>query len=181
MLVASLIWVQNLWPSKNCLWLASFPGRSHFLYLITCSMQIRRGRPGRSGHACVVMSGRQRADTWGVVPNEESQNPSLYYQSVQHQYCSSFTTTRMFWHKKGIITVRYCPPCVYPFLPDIIAHNQISHYWRWERHENKASGDHTAHTAVTVANIHPNCDFFVFVRHAHVTPTSKVYMTPITA
>jgi len=34
---------------------------------------------------------------------------------------------------------------------------------------------------MTVANIHPNCDFFVLVGHTHVTATSTVYMTPVTA
>jgi len=39
----------------------------------------------------------------GVVPNEEYQSSFLYYQSVQHQYCSSFTMTRMFRHKKELL------------------------------------------------------------------------------
>ena len=51
--------------------LASFPGRSHLQYLIAYSMQIRRGKAWEIwSHA--VMSGRQTADTRGVVPDSSN-------------------------------------------------------------------------------------------------------------
>ena len=59
---------------------ASFPGRSHLKYLIAYSMQIRRGKAWEIW-SCAVMSGRQKVDTRGAVPVEESRSPSLYYRS----------------------------------------------------------------------------------------------------
>ena len=37
-------------PGSAMTLLASFPGRSHFQYLIACSMQIQRGQAWRFGH-----------------------------------------------------------------------------------------------------------------------------------
>ena len=61
-------------------YLASFPGCSHLQYLIACSMQIRRGKAWEISSRAVT-SGRQKVDTRGAVPNEESWSPFLYYQS----------------------------------------------------------------------------------------------------
>jgi len=56
----------------RCSTLASFPGCFHLQYLITYSMQIRReGRPGKFGHVWL----RQKVDTQGVMPDEESRSP----------------------------------------------------------------------------------------------------------
>ena len=51
--------------------LASFPGRSHLQYLIAYSMQIRRGKAWEISSRAVT-SGRQKVDTRGAVPDEES-------------------------------------------------------------------------------------------------------------
>ena len=46
-----------------------FPDRSHLQYLFACSMQIRRRKAWEIwSHA--VMSGRQRVDIQGAVPDE---------------------------------------------------------------------------------------------------------------
>jgi len=46
-----------------------FPDCSHLQYLFTCTMQIRRRKAWEIwSHA--FMSGRQRVDTQGVVPDE---------------------------------------------------------------------------------------------------------------
>ena len=50
---------------KHITGLASFPGRSHLQYLIAYSMQIRRGKAWEIW-SCVVMSGKQRVDTWAM-------------------------------------------------------------------------------------------------------------------
>jgi len=60
--------------------LASFPGRSHLQYLIAYSMQIRRGKAWEISSRAVT-SGRQKVDTRGAVPDEESRSPFLYYRS----------------------------------------------------------------------------------------------------
>ena len=44
--------------------LASFPGRSHL-------QQIQRGKAWKI-LSCVVMSGRQKVDTWGAVPDSNN-------------------------------------------------------------------------------------------------------------
>ena len=54
--------------------LASFPGRSHLQYLIAYSMQIRRGKAWEIWSRVVTWS-RQKVDTWGAVPDEESRSP----------------------------------------------------------------------------------------------------------
>jgi len=59
---------------------ASFPGRSHFQYLITYSMQIRRGKAWEIWSRAVT-SGRQKVDTRGAVPDKESRRPFLYNRS----------------------------------------------------------------------------------------------------
>ena len=46
-------------------------GLGRRLYLITYDMQIQGGRPGRLGSSA-VMSGRQRVDTQGVVPDSNN-------------------------------------------------------------------------------------------------------------
>ena len=70
------------WPTntEHYFHLASFPGRSHFQYLIAYSMQIRRGKAWEILSRAVT-SGRQKVDTRGAVPDEESQSPFLYYRS----------------------------------------------------------------------------------------------------
>ena len=60
--------------------LASFPGRSHLQYLIAYSTQIRRGKAWEISSRAVT-SGRQKVDTRGAVPYEESRSPFLYYRS----------------------------------------------------------------------------------------------------
>ena len=59
---------------------ASFPGRFHLQYLIAYSMQIRRGKAWEISSRAVT-SGRQKVDTRGAVPDEESRSPFLYYRS----------------------------------------------------------------------------------------------------
>ena len=52
-------------------YVASFPGRSHLQYLIAYSTQIWRGKAWEIWSRA-VMSVRQKVDTQGVVPDEES-------------------------------------------------------------------------------------------------------------
>jgi len=56
------------WIHNN---IASFPGRSHLQYLIAFSMQIRRGKAWDISSRAVT-SCRQKVDTRGAVPDEES-------------------------------------------------------------------------------------------------------------
>jgi len=57
--------------------LALFPGHSYLQSLIACSITNMDGRPGH-----VVISGRRRIDTWGVVPDEESHMQPFLVLSV---------------------------------------------------------------------------------------------------
>ena len=60
--------------------IASFPGRSHLQYLTAYSMHIRRGKAWEISLRAVT-SGRQKVDTRGVVPVDETWSPFLYYWS----------------------------------------------------------------------------------------------------
>jgi len=55
----------------HCNNLASFPGHSHLQYLIAYSMQIRRGKAWEISSRA-VMSGRQKVDTRGTVPDSSN-------------------------------------------------------------------------------------------------------------
>ena len=86
--------------------------------LIACSMQIRRGKQGqRETWSRVGMSGGQRMDTLGVVPDGESQS---------HFWSCLF---------KGLRPEHICKGAPIPFiihsilcLPDAITRDQISHF-----------------------------------------------------
>ena len=101
--------------------IASFPGCSHLQYSIACSMQIWRGRPGDLVTR-VVTSGRQRVDTWGVVPNKALSctiSPRTGGQSISKTESIPFVVhdaRDVLTQKRNtiIITVEHQPPCVYP-------------------------------------------------------------------
>ena len=81
---------------------------SHLRYSIACRMQIWREK--------VVMSGRQRVDTWGGGAQRRLLKPSLVLslrglKAVSIPFIGHDTRD---WREMGIITVEYCPPlCVY--------------------------------------------------------------------
>ena len=71
--------------------------------------------------SCAVTSGRQKVDTQGAVPVEESQSPFLYYMvrglearalARQCQYHPSYVAPGTVRHEKAITTVGHRPPCV---------------------------------------------------------------------
>jgi len=135
--------------------LASFPGHSHLQYLIACSMRIWRGKAWNIWPRA-MMSGRQRIDTQGVVPNIIScwtvcgavyVNDEWYWCCLSNAMASSPWTDNT---RKGFeILHQVLPPVC---LPDVTAHNQISQafplhicilqvikYWRWEQPGNEAN------------------------------------------
>ena len=79
------------------------------------------GRPGRFGHVqlYVVMSGRQRVDTWGWQRVSEPflvlsvQGLEARALSRQSQYHPSFIVPGTIWHEMGITTVGHRPPYIY--------------------------------------------------------------------
>jgi len=72
--------VPELGKVPSCMCIASFPGHSHLQYLIAYSMQIQRGKAWEMW-LCAFMSGRQKVDIRGAVPDEEFRSPFLYYRS----------------------------------------------------------------------------------------------------
>ena len=102
--------------------LASFPGHSHLQYLIAYSIQIWNGQAWEIWSRAVT-SGRQRVDTWGVVPDGESRalsrtiNPSAGGQSVNKAASDSILfiahATRDHWTRNNNYYCWAPPPCVY--------------------------------------------------------------------
>jgi len=100
--------------------------------MFACSMQIRRRKAWEIwSHA--VMSGRQRVDTQGVVPDEVLRlflsctiSPRAGGQSTSKVVSISlFTTPGLVQHEMGIIYV--AAPCLLTLcLPDVTACDQIS-------------------------------------------------------
>jgi len=116
---SSLVSPLVLWKGLSTIsYISLISGHSHLQCLITCSMQIWRGK---AWEICshVVMSSRQRVDTWRMVPDKESlilpvQGLEDRALARQCQYCLLFIAPGMVQHEMGIITVRHCSPCVYP-------------------------------------------------------------------
>ena len=79
-----------------------FWGCSCLQCVITCNRQIQK-RKAWEIWSFSVMSGRQRVDTWGTVPNDETRSlllfcnvsPRLRVFGSEHQYCSSFMAPGM--------------------------------------------------------------------------------------
>jgi len=80
--------------------LAPFPGCLHLQSLITCSMQVRRGKAWEIC-LCAVMLGRQRVDIQGAVPHKESWSP----------FCSVNLRSWRPEHSQGSINTICCSQC----------------------------------------------------------------------
>ena len=74
--------------------LAPFPGCPHLQSLITCSMQVRRGK-ALEICSCAVMLGGQRVDIQGAIPHKKSWSPlcsvNLRSWRPEHSQCSIST------------------------------------------------------------------------------------------
>jgi len=105
------------------------------VYLIAYSMQIRRGKAWEIW-TCAVTSGRQKVDTRGAVPKEESLKPFLVLSVLglearelarQSQYHPSFIARLGQFHLKWKLLLPGTAPRVSTIcLPDVTAHDQIS-------------------------------------------------------
>ena len=100
--------------------LASFPGRSHCQYLITCSMQ------ARWGDRHFVMCNNVRVDTQRAVPNRNNacftlicprrcKQRTVSIARLAYALTSSFLTDST--RKGRRFFTGHCPPCVYLMAP----------------------------------------------------------------
>ena len=120
---------------------------SHLQYSIACRMQIWRGK--------VVMSGKQRVDTWGGGAQRRLLKPSLVLslqglEAVSIPFIGHDSRDGLTWN--GNYHCRAPPPvclpsvylthCKWPDLPGLlplICVLQAIKYWRWEWPGNEAT------------------------------------------
>jgi len=108
--------------------------------------ETRRGKDWEISSRAVT-SGRQMVDTRGVVPDEESRSPFLYYhlraggQSVSKPVSipSVFHSARDCSTQNGNYYCQAPPPVCLPSVYLTYLHTVSIKYWRWERPGNEAT------------------------------------------